>query len=169
LTLSVPGTWTLTATYAGDGTNNSSLGTAAHQVNPAPPVFYNFTGFQSPLATAGTLAAPSFSGNANLGSAVRIKWQLTTASGQNVTDLTSTTLLKAVFNTACSGPANGAEILLYSPTSGATGNSTFRSSSSGFIFNWDTSSGMATGAGCYTIVLQLNDGSPAKATTLRIQ
>jgi hypothetical protein len=49
------------------------------------------------------------------------------------------------------------------------GGSTFRSSSSGFIFNWDTSTGVPTGKGCYTIVLQLSDGSAPKATTLRLK
>jgi hypothetical protein len=168
LTLTVAGARTLTASYGGDALFNAGSGTAPHQVD-APPVFFNFTGFQSPLAAAGTLAAPSFSGNQNLGSAIRIKWMLTDAAGKSLTSLATTQSLKAIVNTACSGPPTGAEILLYSPTSGATGGSTFRSSSSGYIFNWDTSTGVPTGAGCYTIVLQLSDGSPAKATTVRLQ
>jgi hypothetical protein len=168
LTLSVVGARTLTASYSGDALFNPASGTAPHQVNAAPSLF-TFVGFQSPLATAGTLSAPSFSGNQNLGSAVRIRWQLFNSAGVNLTDLATTTVLKAVVNTACAGPPNGAEILLYSPTMGATGGSTFRSSASGFIFNWDTSTGVPTGPGCYTLVLQLSDGSPARATTLRLQ
>jgi hypothetical protein len=58
-------------------------------------------------------------------------------------------------------------ILLYSPTTGAKGGSTFRFSTNQFVFNWDTSTGAT--AGCYTLVLQLNDGSPFKATTIQLQ
>ena len=63
----------------------------------------------------------------------------------------------------------GPSTLLYAPTVGATGGSTFRSSSSGFIFNWDTSVVVPTGPACYTIVLQLSDGTTPKATTVQLQ
>jgi hypothetical protein len=159
----------ISASYSGDANFASSVSATLTQVvNPIMPL-YTFVGFGNPLATAGTLASPSFSGNQNLGSAVAIKWQLFDSAGHNVTDLSSTTLLQAVANSACSGPPNGAATVLYSPTSGATGGSTFRSSSSGFIFNWDTTSVAPSGPGCYTIVLQLNDGSAARATTLRLR
>jgi hypothetical protein len=68
----------------------------------------------------------------------------------------------------CSGQASGPAVLLYSPTYGATGGSTFRydTSNNQFIFNWDTSS--VPGAGCYEVLLTLSDGSPAKATTIQL-
>ncbi len=64
----------------------------------------------------------------------------------------------------CSGQALGTTTLLYSPTTGAKGGSTFRydSGTHQFIFNWDT--GYMPGPGCYELELQLNDGSPIKAT-----
>jgi len=165
LTLSLLGTWTLTATYSGDANFNSGFGNAPHTVAVLP---FTFVGFQTPLVTAGTLSNPSTSPPANLGSAVPIKWMLSNFAG-NVTDLSTTLSLKAIVNQNCSGVPTGTEILLYSPTTGAKGGSTFRSSSSGFIFNWDTSTGVSTGKGCYTIVLQLSDGSSPKATTLRLK
>ena len=121
------------------------------------------------FSAAGTLSAPSYSGTGAYGNAQPVKWQLRDGSGANVTDLTSTTVIKAIayINGACSGAPNGAETLLYSPTTGAKGGSTFRSGSTGFIFNWDT--GVVPGPGCYTLVLQLNDGSAAKATTIKLQ
>jgi hypothetical protein len=166
LTLSVIGSWTLTATYSGDANFNPGVGAAPHTV-AVPP--FTFVGFQTPLATAGTLANPSSSPQQNLGSAVPVKWQLFNSAGANVTDLATTVSLSAIVNTTCSGAPTGTNILLYSPTTGAKGGSTFRSSSSGFIFNWDTSTGAPTGKGCYTIVLQLSDGSAPKATTLRLK
>ena len=56
---------------------------------------------------------------------------------------------------------------LYSPTSGAKGNSTFRISSSNnqFIFNWDTK---PFTAGCYVLELDLDSGQVEK-TGLKLQ
>jgi hypothetical protein len=171
LALSITGNWTLTATYSGSPADLPSSGSAAHQVNPAPP-FYAFTGFFSPLAPAGTLASPSDSGTANFTQGVPIKWQLKDSSGNFVKSLSSTQSLFAVFYTGgtCAGQATGATVLLYSPTSGAAGGSTFRydQKNNQFLFNWSTSQ-LATGPGCYELVLQLNDGSPAKATRVRLQ
>jgi hypothetical protein len=161
------GSHTITASYSGDTSFGASTSGALTQIVNVPP--FTFVGFQTPLVTAGTFSSPSKSPSSNLGSAVPIKWQLFNASGANVTDLTSTTSLYAIVNTACSGQPTGTQILLYSPTSGAKGGSTFRSSTSGFIFNWDTSTSLPTGKGCYTIVLQLSDGTPQKATTLQLK
>jgi hypothetical protein len=158
----------VTASYPGDGNFLSSVSPALQQVVNPPPVF-TFTGFLSPLTTAGTLANPSFSGSQNLGSAVPLKYQLNTSTGQLVTDISSTVSIKAVRNMACSGAPTGAEILLYSPTVGATGGSTFRFSSPIFIFNWDSSVVVPTGPACYTIVLQLSDGTAPKATTVQLR
>jgi hypothetical protein len=163
-----PGVHPITAAYSGDSNFNASVSPVLMQTVNLP-VQFTFAGFGSPLATAGTATAPSFSGNQNLGSAVPIKWQLFDSSGNNVTDLASTTSLQAVLNTTCSGAATGPATLLYSPTVGATGGSTFRSSSSGFIFNWDTSVVVPTGPACYTLVLQLSDGSAPRATTVQLR
>src|SRR5262249_2213977 len=112
----------------------------------------------------GTLAAPSFSGNATYGSATPIKWQLKDSSGNPVSDLNTTQLLQAVAYTggACSGQATGQPTVLYSPTTGAKGSSTFRVSNGQFIFNWDT--GTVAGPNCYELELQFNDGSAIRAT-----
>jgi hypothetical protein len=127
-------------------------------------VTYVFTGFFSPLATAGTFSNPSNSGTGNLGHAIPIKWSLQDGTGNFISNLTTATLLEAISNPSCSGAPTGQATILYLPTSGAKGGSTFRFSTNQFVFNWDTSTGVTSG--CYTIVLQLNDGSPLKATTI---
>ena len=57
---------------------------------------------------------------------------------------------------------------LYSPATGATGGSNFRTVSGGYQFNWDTTTAstapIITGKGCYTVLITLNDGSNAKMT-----
>jgi hypothetical protein len=156
---------TITASYGGStkhAPSSSSTSLAA--------LYYNFTGFLSPLSSAGTLTSPSLSGTANNGSAVPLKWQLRDSSGNFLTSLTTTRLVQAIaYAGACSGLATGQVLVLYNPTNGATGGSTFRydTTNNQFIFNWDTSS--AFGPGCYELVLTLNDNSPAKATTIRLQ
>jgi len=128
--------------------------------------FYAFTGFLSPMQPAGTLAAPTFSGSANYGSGQPLKWRLQNASGQYITDLTTTTNLSAAPYApgVCTGQATGTPVLLYSPTAGAKGGSTFRydTNNNQFIFNWNT--GYMAGPGCYELELQFNDGSAIKAT-----
>jgi hypothetical protein len=126
-----------------------------------------FAGFFSPLTAAGAFSAPSFSGTATLGKGIPIKWSLQGAAGNFISDLSTTTVLEAISNPSCSGAPTGNVILLYSPTTGAKGGSTFRFSTNQFVFNWDTSTGVTPG--CYTLVLQLNDGSPLKATTIQLQ
>ncbi len=167
ITPAAGGTVTLTATYPGDAAFNASVGTRTHTVL----VFYNFTGFRSPLSTAGTLSSPTFSGTQNNGSAVPLKWQLRDSTGNILTSISTTQLLQAFAFTggACSGQATGPMLILYNPTNGATGGSTFRydTTNNQFIFNWDSSS--AFGPGCYELVLTLNDGSPVKATTVKLQ
>jgi uncharacterized protein YjbI with pentapeptide repeats len=163
----VIGSHAITASYAGDSSFvDSSSGTVTQVVNVPP---YTFIGFQTPLATAGTLAAPTYSGTANYGNGVPVKYQLLDYLGNNVTELSSTVMIQAVANSSCSSghAPDGAATLLYSPTTGAKGGSTFRSGSSGFIFNWDT--GIVPGPGCYTLVVQPSDGSVAKATNVRLQ
>ena len=162
------GSVTLTATYSGDSFFNPSVGSSS----PLPVlVYYAFTGFITPMATAGTHQAPTFSGTSNYGSAQPVKWQLKDSSGNYITDLTTALVLQGIPYAAgsCSGPAGGTPILLYSPTTGAKGGSTFRydTNNNQFIFNWNT--GYMPGPGCYEIELQLNDGSPIKATIEQLQ
>jgi hypothetical protein len=163
LTSTTTGLHTLTATYSGDGNFAGSSGTSSVQET----VTYVFTGFFSPIAAAGTFSAPSFSGTANLGNAVPIKWSLQNATGNYISSLSTTTLLEAIANPSCSGAPTGNAIVLYSPTTGAKGGSTFKFSTNQFVFNWDTSTGVTPG--CFTVVLFLSDGSPAKATTIQLK
>jgi hypothetical protein len=163
------GTVTLTATYSGDALFLGSSGSRQHSVL----LPYNFTGFLSPLATAGTLTAPSDSGTGNFTKGVPIKWQLKDSSGNYLTNLSTTQILQATYYTGgvcTAGQATGTTFMLYQPTSGAAGGSTFRydSSNNQFLFNWSTKQ-VTTGAGCYEIILQLNDGSATKATRINLQ
>ena len=129
-----------------------------------------FIGFLSPLTTAGTIAAPSFSGTVKQGSAVPIKWQLLDASGNPISDLTTLKLMQACPTTSSTAaPGSSNCVLLYTPTAGAKGNSTFRFSYPQFIFNWDSKSTIGSVAGFFTIEVTLSDGSAAKATTVQFQ
>ncbi|HKA37747.1 MAG TPA: Ig-like domain repeat protein, partial [Thermoanaerobaculia bacterium] len=163
------GTVTLTASYSGDSLFNGSSGSLQHSVL----LPYNFIGFLSPLSTAGTPTAPSDSGSGNFTKGQPIKWQLKDSSGNFLTNLTTTQTLKATYYAggACAaGQATGTTFLLYLPTSGATGGSTFRydANTNQFLFNWSTKQ-VTTGPGCYEIILQLNDGSAPKATRINLQ
>jgi len=164
------GSVTITATYGGNALFNGSTSTSAPLT---VLVYYSFTGFLSPLATAGTVTAPTFSGSANLGSAVPLKWQLRDSTGAFLTSLATTVAIEAVPNPSpsCTGSAlTGTRISLYSPATGATGGSSFRydTTNNQFRFNWDTSYGGIT-AGCYTVILTLSDSSPQKATSIQLQ
>jgi hypothetical protein len=160
------GSHPITARYSGDAIYAGSASTT-----PVPVTIvsaYRFTGFLTPLKTAGTLASPTNSGSQTFGSAIPIKWQLQDASGAYIGNLATTTSLVAWPNKACSGPppAGSVPIILYMPTSGATGGSTFRYGSNTFIFNWDTSSGVTRG--CFDLVLTLDDGT-VKATLVTLK
>jgi hypothetical protein len=169
------GAHVLLAVYGGDG--NYAPSTSAPLGLTVAPALYQFTGFLSPLATAGTVEQPSTSGAQRFGSALPIKWQLRDASGAILTSLSTTRLMQAYLlsttypSPACAGPpsATAVPLVLYMPTAGATGNSTFRfdSKNQQFVFNWDTSSGVTTG--CWEIVLQLADGSRARATVVPLK
>jgi hypothetical protein len=160
------GSHSITARYPGDGIYGASTSVTPATVTIASK--YLFTGFLTPLKTAGTFASPTNSGSQNFGSAIPVKWQLKNASGAFVADLATTRSLVAWPNQACAGPppAGSSPIVLYMPTSGATGGSTFRYGSNTFIFNLDTSSGVARG--CFNIVLTLDDGT-VKATLITLK
>ena len=153
-------TFTVTAT---DVAGNQTQATSTYTVG------YNFVGFLSPLSPAGSVTAPSFSGSAKQGSAVPLKWELLDSSGNVISDLSSVASIVACPSSGPTAAPGAPCVLLYSPTVGAKGNSTFRFSSPQFIFNWDTSSTIGTVAGFFTVEVQLSDGSPAKATTIQFK
>jgi hypothetical protein len=121
---------------------------------------YAFTGFLAPLGAAGT-----FSGAVNQFSMVAVKWQLKDAANAFFTPLATTKQINAVFTGApvggvCSVSTSGTPILLYSPTAGPAGASTFTydTAANAFVFNWDTNV-MGTTTGCVTVSVQLADGT----------
>ncbi len=162
------GSHSVTAQYGGDAGFGGSTSVGLVQTVQAG---YTFAGFLTPLRPAGTLGSPSYSGTQSFGSAVPIKWQLQDASGNFVGDLGTAVWLRAYANGSaqCKGapPAGAAFTLLYSPTTGAKGNSTFRFGSNQYTFNWDTGSTVLKG--CYTVALQISDGSAVKATNVLLR
>ena len=157
------GAHSITAAYGGAPSYSPSTSAVLTQTVGTP--VFTFTGFLSPMATAGTVPAPSQSGSSTYGSAQPVKWQLKDAAGNWISDLSTAQVLQGVkYTTGCSGQATGTTTLLYSPTTGAKGGSTFRYDppTHQFIFNWNT--GYMPGPGCYEIELQLSDGTPMKAT-----
>jgi len=157
-------TITVTVTDAAGGSTSDTFGLTV------VPVTYVFSGFFSPLVTAGTVQTPSISGLFNFGKAIPIKWALT-LGGAVVSDLTSLQGFQAVpgaWNGTRCAPNGAPPILLLDPVTGRpTGNSEYRFGSGQFIFNWDTSA--ANRLLCYNLTLTLNDGSPAKVTTIRFR
>ena len=95
------------------------------------------------------------------------------ANGNPISDVSTLKLMQACPTTGRTVPPASSTtppcILLYSPTSGAKGNSTFRFSSPQFIFNWDTTSTIGSIAGYFTVELTLSDGSAVKATTIQFK
>jgi hypothetical protein len=146
-----------------------------------PP--YTFTGYYSPLSSAGDA---SNSGSFNQGKSVTAKWTLQDSQGNLVTNLNVNTLIAIgpvpLSNGACPLPGqvpkyfnysllNSGQYpyhaaILYSPQSGAEGNSTFRFSTNQFVFNWNTSTPFSTG--CYVIELDLDSGQ-VERTALQLR
>ena len=127
---------------------NNNYNSASGSVNDA--ILWSFT--VSPLKTPATL-----------GSAVPISWTLQDASGNFISAMNTLVRMDSVFNGAaprsgCVASLVGAPQTLYSLPNGSTGNSSFRYGSS-YQFNWDTTTAAATGRGCYTVKITLNDGS----------
>ena len=152
----------LTATYGGDANYFGSTSAPYTQ-----QVRYSFVGFLPPLTLN------SFSGTFTLGTPVPVKWQLQDASGNSISQLSSLQILTVIFNpptASCSASLSGTPLTLYTPGSGVTGNSTFSydATHQQFVFNWDTTSVSTApfAPGCYTVLLGLNDGSPARLASL---
>ena len=157
-------TITVTVTDATGGSTSDSFGLTV------VPITYVFSGFFSPLVTAGTVQTPSISGVFNFGKAVPIKWSLT-LGGAVVSDLTSLQALEAVpgnWNGTRCAPTGGAPLALLDPVTGRpTGASEYRFSSGQFIFNWDST--VANRLLCYNLTLTLRDGTPPRVTTIRFR
>jgi hypothetical protein len=161
----------------------SAPSNSVSQMDCLPP--YIFTGFYSPLATADPLNTNSYSGVFNLSKSVTAKWTLQNRSGSLVTNLNANTLYgvgpfapqadgtcrpsqvnKVAGCSVSNPPSCPANVqALYSPTTGAKGNSTFRFSTNQFVFNWDTKT---TTAGCYVLELDLDSGQ-VERTGLKFQ
>jgi hypothetical protein len=128
---------------------------AVNQPLPVPP----YTVTIDPLKTP-----------ANLGSAVPIDWEVRNASGVRLVSLSTLVTMESVYNGpapagGCVASATGSRALLYSPASGATGGSNFRILGQGYRFNWDSTTALPTGPGCYTILLTFDDGAAPRLTT----
>jgi len=166
-----------------DNTTNPPTTRESSPSNSVGPIMvctpaYTFTGYYSPLASAGDA---SNSGSFNEGSSVTAKWTLQDSQGNLVTNLNVNTLVAIgpvpLAKGACPGPGQVPKYLnyslnnsgpypyaaatLYSPTAGAKGNSTFRFSTSQFVFNWDTST---SSTGCYVLELDLDSGQVERTT-----
>ena len=160
------GTHAIVANYAGD---TNFTGSVSVMLSQGVGSLYSFTGFFTPLVTAGTATSPSYSGTQNFGKGLPVKWSLQDAkTGTVISSSSSLTSVQAIANPACVGPPlAGANVLvLYSPLTGATGGSSFKFSTNQFAFTWDTST--APGRGCYNLVVKLNDGTQ-KATIVNLQ
>jgi hypothetical protein len=134
-----------------------NAGNAGNSASRAFTVVYAFT--LTPLKSP-----------ANLGSAVPIIWQLSDPSGVPVNSLSTLLRMESVFNGSivpaggCVASTAGTRQTLFNQPIGATGNSSFRLVSPGYQFNWDTGTAAATGKGCYTVLIYLNDQSTPKMT-----
>jgi len=153
------------ATYSYFVTTVFSDGRESVPSNTAGPITVPcmFNGFLSPLSTASKAPAPpTFSGSRNLGNALPIKWELVDASGNPVGDLTTLKLMQACPTTGSTVPPASSTIppcvLIFSPTTGGEGSTTFRYSAPNFIINWDTGSLSGLAPGFWTIELELSDG-----------
>jgi len=161
------------ATYSYFVTTVLSDGRESAPSNTAGPVSVpcNFVGFLSPLSTASQVPAPpTFSGPRKLGNALPIKWELVDANGNPIGDLSTLKSAQACQTTGSTvPPASSATcVLIYSPTTGAKGSTTFRFSSPSFIINWDTGSLSGLAAGYWTVEVQLSDGR-IEWTTVQFQ
>jgi hypothetical protein len=158
--LAAVGTRTITATYGGDFTFNGSSGSKNQQV------IFKFTGFFSPLKTAGICPSSSSSGIQKRGSGVPFKWRLQDANNNLITSLNTIDIIEDFSGSGCGAPGTG--VVLYSPATGLKGGSTLKydTGSGQFHFVWDT--GYQTATGIHTVVIRLVDGR-SYATTINLK
>jgi hypothetical protein len=110
----------------------------------------------------------SFKSSAKLGSADPLIWRTSGAQSIFINSLSSVLRINSVFNgpvpnNGCVASLSGTVEILYASPNQATGGSSLRDVTINGIqysqFNWDTTSASITGAGCYTVLLTLTDGS----------
>jgi hypothetical protein len=147
------GVGTFTATCGGA---QDRAGNHAAAVSVGYSVRYAFTGFLAPLGSE------AYAGLFKLGRTIPVKWTLAGASGASVSDLGAVRSLQVAANSVCAGDADGTPL---DPGSSSASGLRYDASANQFIFNWNTS-GLA--AGCYTILLTLDDGT-SHGTTLRLR
>jgi hypothetical protein len=164
---------TVTLTSAGAAAG-ATVG--AYPIVPSAAVGSGLGNYTITYATTGTLTVVGYTftltppkSPAQLGSSVPINWTLQDGSGAFITDLSTVTKVDSYFNGSppsggCVASLTGPLLTLYTPATGAKGNSNLRNLSPGFQFNWDTTVNTSTGKGCYTVKISLKDGT-AHATT----
>ncbi len=129
-------TFTVTAT---DAAGNSVSETHTYTVQ------YTFVGFLQPTDNLPVINVASG------GRTIPVKWQLTNASGVQVTDLASLVSLLSAPIACDASPSDIVEEQLTSP-----GSTVFRYDGTQFIFNWQTTKGWS---GCRLLQVQLADGT----------
>ncbi len=124
---------------ATDNAGNSATASAAYHV------IYNFTGFSQPVDN------PPLLNSANSGQAIPLKWRITDANGNPVTNLASVKV--TALSLACPIGVTPDLIEEY-----ATGNSGLLNQGNGYYqFNWKTPANYARS--CKTMLLDLGEGS----------
>jgi hypothetical protein len=135
--------YTLTATFTpSDTVNYVSGGTVTNSLT----VQYHFGGFLQPIANLPVMNA------ANGGQTIPVKWQLTSANGSPISDLSS---FVSLFQGPITCDAAPASIVVDDPTA-TTGATVFRFDGTQFIYNWQTAKSWK---GCFALVLTLKDGT----------
>jgi hypothetical protein len=135
------GTHTIVAVYSGDATFLASSGSLTEAVN------YSSSGFLTPV---------SLNRAFKQGSAIPIKWRLTDANGNLITDLGAIESLTVTGITAGTPSAT-----LYPGNNSSSGTTVLRNDGSQYIYNWQTK---GFGLGKYVITAMLNDGSQTQIT-----
>jgi hypothetical protein len=135
------GTVTASASFAGDTNHTGSSDSKNFNIN------FNFTGFASPVDNNNVL------NTAKAGQAIPLKWRLTDASGNPVTNLLSTDVKVTATSLSCS---LGTTIDLLEEY--ATGSSGLQNLGNGYYqFNWSTPKSYASS--CKTMTLSLGEGT----------
>jgi hypothetical protein len=127
--------------------NASDLAGNTAEANHTYSVRYGFGGFRQPIDNLPVL------NQAKPGRTIPVKWQLTDASGNYVSDLSSLASLLSAPIACDAAPSSIVEEQL-----NPTGGTAFRydASENQFIFNWDSSTSWS---GCRLLQLKLSDGT----------
>jgi hypothetical protein len=143
---------------------DSNAATVSVTVTPASGALFN--GYLAPLAIAGSDASPSFSGAFARGTVIPVRWKLSTPSGEVISSLTTLSWIRAVSNSDCTGLPDQTAAIVYNLVPFPNG---YRWDPAGlqFVFDWNTST--ITPTGCYSLQLQLSDGSAPKVTVVQIR